>query len=227
LQSLVEEYIRDDRNVGRAEVFKYYGSFARSFLTMFELTLGNWMPPCRALVEHVNEWYMIFFLTHKFVIGFSVTSVITAVFIQETFNVATSDDQIMLNNTTRAMRKHEKKMTDLFIHADSDGSGTLDREEFLGVLQDPVVKKWLASMDLHVDDGNVLFELCDGGDGTVTATQLVRGAGQLKGTAKHIDLIELKKEQREIHTLMRQMAQRPSDKPEPVIITRDGWACAC
>jgi len=236
LQSLVEDYIRTEGNLGRAEVFQYYGSFARSFLTMFELTLGNWMPPTRALVEHVSEWYMIFFLLHKFVIGFSVTSVITAVFIQETFNVATSDDQIMVNNTTRAMRKHEKKMTDFFIHADSDGNGTLDREEFLGVLQCPVVKKWLASMDLHVEDGNFLFELCHGGKGTVNATQLVRGAGRLKGTARHIDLVQLKKEQRDIYTIVHQMSEQwrglthlrhSFDKPEPVLITRESWPRGC
>merc|ERR1719195_140337 len=117
---------------------------------MFEMTLGNWMPPCRALVENVDEWYMLFFLMHKFIIGFSVVSVITGVFIQETFKVATSDDQIMMNTKTRTMREHEKKMSEFFKHADADGSGELDLEEFLEVMGDPNIKK-MSEFFKHAD----------------------------------------------------------------------------
>merc|ERR1719336_3259276 len=87
LQQLLESYVLDETNAldKRLEVFMFYGTFARTMLTMFEITLGNWMPPCRALVENVSEWWMLFSLTHKLVIGFSVLSVITSVFIQETF----------------------------------------------------------------------------------------------------------------------------------------------
>merc|ERR1719204_448612 len=99
---------------------------------MFELTLGNWMPPTRALVEHVHEAYMLFFLMHKFVIGFSVVSVITGVFIQETFEVAQNDDQIMMNN---------KKRAELFQHADADGDGNLDHDEFMYIMHDPSIRK--------------------------------------------------------------------------------------
>jgi hypothetical protein len=98
LQKLVEPYVLDNRNPvdKRLQVFMFYGSFTRSMLTMFEITLGNWLPPCRALVENVNEWYMFLFVAHKLVIGFSVVSVINAVIVQETFKVATSDDKVML-----------------------------------------------------------------------------------------------------------------------------------
>merc|ERR1712008_196450 len=94
----------------RKEVYKYYGSFARSMLTMFEITLGNWIVPARALVENVSEWYMLFFLAHKMIIGFSVVSVITAVFIQETFKVATTHDRIMIMNKERGRKINAAKM---------------------------------------------------------------------------------------------------------------------
>merc|ERR1711983_67735 len=98
---VVDESIPEDK---RLEVFKFYGTFARAMLTMFEITLGNWMPPCRALVENVHELYMLFSLAHKLVIGFSVVSVITGVFIQETFKVATTDDRIMVMSRERATK---------------------------------------------------------------------------------------------------------------------------
>jgi len=168
---------------------------------MFELTLGNWMPPTRALVENVSEFYMVFFLLHKFIIGFSVVSVITGVFIQETFEDATSDDQIMLNNKKRAIRKHETKMSELFRHADEDNDGSLDRVEFMEVMQDPSVRKWLSSMGLEVDDVVTLFELVHGGDNHITAHELVMGAGKLRGGARSIDLITHMTEFRRSHAL--------------------------
>merc|ERR1719229_54353 len=114
LQQFLESYVQDESNPEdrRMEVFKFYGSFSRSMLTMFEITLGNWMPPCRALVENVSEWFMLIFLTHKLVIGFSVVSVINAVFVQETFKVATSDDRIMLMLKQRARKTHMNKIRD-------------------------------------------------------------------------------------------------------------------
>merc|ERR1719191_1989783 len=101
---MLEDYLRDQDNSatpGGIQVFRYFGSFARSMLTMFEITLGNWIVPARALVENVSEWYMVFAIFHKLVIGFSVVSVITGVFIQETFKVATSDDTLMLIQKNR------------------------------------------------------------------------------------------------------------------------------
>merc|ERR1712117_961553 len=66
LQATLEDYVLDESipQAARLEVFKYYGTFSRTMLTMFEITLGNWMPPCRALVENVNELYMLFSLMH-------------------------------------------------------------------------------------------------------------------------------------------------------------------
>jgi len=191
LQSMVEDYLRDPSIKGSEAgfiVYRHFGSFARSMLTMFEMTLGNWMVPCRSLVENVSEWYMLFFLMHKFIIGFSVVSVITGVFIQETFKVATSDDQIMMNNKKRTMREHEAKMKEFFAHADADGSGSLDQEEFVEVMHQEKVRTWLSSMGLDVEDAEMLFQLVNGGDDHVDAHELVIGASKLKGSARSIDL---------------------------------------
>merc|ERR1719242_1052247 len=152
LQQFLESYVQDESNPEdrRMEVFKFYGSFARTMLTMFEITLGNWMPPCRALVENVSEWYMLFSLAHKLVIGFSVVSVITGVFIQETFKVATTDDKIMVMSKERASKTHKAKMDALFNHADEDGDGFLNPDEYEAVLADPEIRTWLAAMELDV-----------------------------------------------------------------------------
>jgi len=207
LQSFLEVYILDVSNpeIKRMEVFKFYGTFARTMLTMFEITLGNWMPPCRALVENVSEWYMLFSLTHKLVIGFSVVSVITSVFIQETFKVATIDDRIMMMTKERASNTHIRKIVALFEHADNDGDGSIDCNEFHDVLADPEVKTWLASMELDVRDPVHLFALVDvDGDGEITVKELVDGVSRLKGAARNYDIVSL---QNTTQNMMREIRQ--------------------
>ena len=67
---------------GQQRVFMYFGTFTRSFLSLFELTLANWAPVCRVLLEDVNEWWVVFCLLHKFTVGFAVVGVINAVLMQ-------------------------------------------------------------------------------------------------------------------------------------------------
>merc|ERR1711908_238447 len=107
---MVMDYFDSTDDPARMEVFLFYGTFSRALLSMFEITLGNWMPPCRALVENVNEWYCIFFVLHKLVIGLSVLAVINGVFIQETFKVAGQDDWLMTVQKERLIRTHSRKM---------------------------------------------------------------------------------------------------------------------
>merc|ERR1711865_789276 len=52
LNYMLFEYL-DDRDGSDIEmqhrIYRYFGTFTRALLTMFEITLGNWIPACRAL----------------------------------------------------------------------------------------------------------------------------------------------------------------------------------
>jgi len=213
LQQLVEDYVLDASNPleKRRHVFKYYGTFARAMLTMFEMTLGNWMPPCRALVENVSEWYMLFSLIHKLVIGFSVVSVITSVFVQETFKVATTDDRIMMMTKARAAQTHLRKIGALFNHADANGDNLVDIDEFNEVLGQPDMRLWLAAMELDVRDAKTLFWMLDRDtDGRLTVKELVEGMSKLRGTAKNFDMVALQHATNELKDLVNQVLTNQS-----------------
>jgi len=144
------------------------------------------------LVENVHEGYMLFSLGHKLLIGFSVVTVITAVFIQETFKVATSDDKIMMMQKERAIKAQKSKMRALFEHADVDGDGRIGIEEFRRVMEDQQVRVWLSSMELDFSNTDLLFSMVDNdGSGEITLDELVAGFGRLRGSAKTIDLMML------------------------------------
>eukprot|EP00931_Biecheleriopsis_adriatica_P008017 TRINITY_DN109258_c0_g1_i1.p1 TRINITY_DN109258_c0_g1~~TRINITY_DN109258_c0_g1_i1.p1 ORF type:complete len:598 (+),score=102.23 TRINITY_DN109258_c0_g1_i1:57-1850(+) len=186
----------------RWEVYRYFGTFTRSMLSMFELTLGNWVPISRLLSERVSEWYTIFTMVFQVVLGFAVIKVITGVFLTETMKVASMDDSIMLKTKQRAMRLHKQKMSRLFEHADTDGSGVLDEDEFRNMLSQKDVRAWLASMDLDVeteDHEKALFHLLDSdGGGLVCMDEMIAGVARLKGPARNIDLSLLGQEMRKL-----------------------------
>ncbi|CAE7307718.1 Scn11a, partial [Symbiodinium microadriaticum] len=135
---------------GQQRVFMYFGTFTRSFLSLFELTLANWAPVCRVLLEEVNEWWVIFCLLHKLTVGFAVVGVINAVLMQETFKVAYLDDTVMVREKMRTMRAHVAKMSELFHEADTSGDGKLDLNEFKQILKKQEVRVWLSAMELDV-----------------------------------------------------------------------------
>ncbi|CAJ1366095.1 unnamed protein product [Effrenium voratum] len=192
-------------------VYVYFGTFSRALLTMFEITLANWPPVCRALTENVTEWFMIFFLVHKVTMGFAVIGVINGVLMQETFKVASYDDTIMMRTKQKAMRNHIKKMQLLFDEADTSEDGKIDLQEFQEILKDNELKAWLGAMELDIRDVGECWELLqeDAKDrsGGLSAEQLVVGVAKLQGTAKSLDLMKVIKVQEsmmsKIHRLER------------------------
>ncbi|CAE7242440.1 CACNA1G [Symbiodinium necroappetens] len=190
LNESLEVYFTDDTKPAseKLEVFEYFGTTARVMLTMFELTLANWPTAARILQENVTEWYSIFSVAYKLIVGFAAVGIINGVFMQETFKVAASDDKLMMRQKERDRSLHTKKMRTLFAAADESGDGFIDREEFCEIMNIPEVRTWLAAQELPVRDPNVLFSLLDDGDAELTAEELVKGVERLKGTAKGIDL---------------------------------------
>merc|ERR1719436_480436 len=113
--------------------------------------------------------------------GFAVVKVITGVFLHETFRVAATDDELMIVQKKRAVKKHSREMEKLFRMADETHDGYISREEFKKVLSIPRVKTWLAAMELEVEDYDLLFDFIDDGDQMISAEELMRGVQRLKG----------------------------------------------
>jgi hypothetical protein len=172
----------------RKEVFKYFGSFSRSLLSCFEMTVGNWVPIARLLVEEVSEWFMIISLVHKMMIGYAMIGIINGVFIQETFKVAATDDLLMVQRKADASKSHGKKMRRLF-GATAGADGCITKKQFKKMVKEPYVSQWLSAMEFDVRDADAVFNLVDtSGDGQVSLDELCKGISQLKGPAKSLDL---------------------------------------
>merc|ERR1712087_467688 len=69
----------------KEDVFRYFGTYWRAMVSLFELMLANWPPICRLMMESMHESWSIFALMYKLIMGVAVIGVIMGVFVQETF----------------------------------------------------------------------------------------------------------------------------------------------
>ncbi|CAE7940348.1 ycf45, partial [Symbiodinium sp. KB8] len=190
VSTLVRDFITDDAkpDFDREEVFRYYGTFTRTFLSMFEILFANWGPPCRVLVEYVGEYYSIFFLLYRCVLGFAVINVVNAIFVQQTLKTASSDEELAFKNKEKDIALYANKVKKLFQTMDFSGDGAINLEEFSKLVKSPKLKFWMSQLELEYHDLLSLFEFLDNGDGEITLTEFIEGAARLRGGAKALDI---------------------------------------
>ncbi|CAE7553116.1 CACNA1I [Symbiodinium pilosum] len=190
VSTLCRDFFEDDSyDVSlREAVFRYYGTFTRTFLTMFEILFANWGPACRVLVENFSEWFSIFFLFYRCVLGFAVLNVVNAVFVQQTMKTAGSDEELAFKQKEKDAQMYTRKVKRLFQTIDDSGDGTLNLEEFSKLVQSPKLKFWMSQLELEYHDLLSLFEFLDNGDGEITLMEFIEGAARLRGGAKALDI---------------------------------------
>lgn len=189
---LAQSYMQDDQvdPEARRLVFRYYGTFTRTFLTMFEILFANWAPACRILVE-TNEWFTLFFLIYRCVIGFAVLNVVNAVFVQQTLKTASSDEELQFRQKQIEVDRYTRKVRQFFKTIDESGDGSITFDEFSQLVESPKLKFWVSQLELEYHDLLSLFEMMDDGDGEITLDEFIEGAARLKGSAKSIDIWRL------------------------------------
>ncbi|CAK0875413.1 unnamed protein product [Prorocentrum cordatum] len=183
-QSLLTEDVK-------VKLFTYFGTYSRSMLSMFELTLANWPEICRFLVEEVHEGFSAFCLIFKLSIGFAVIGVINGVFIQQTFSAAQSDELIMVRKQIREVQQLEHRLARLFKMADINNDSLLTRSELGFLLQKRSIRLWLEAMEIPCTDIGILFDVVGKGKAKITAEEFISGITRLKGGARNIDMLSL------------------------------------
>eukprot|EP00435_Cladocopium_sp_Y103_P046752 s144_g13.t1 len=154
------ERIADANSQAVQDVFMHYGTFSRTFLTMFEILFANWGPPARILVDNVSEWYSIFFLLYRCVLGFAV---INAIFVQQTLKTASSDEELSFKQKEKDIAMYASKVKKLFQTMDFSGDGAINLEEFAKLVKSPKLKFWMSQLELEYHDLLSLFEFLDNG----------------------------------------------------------------
>mmetsp|Transcript_11922 Transcript_11922/g.27826 ORF Transcript_11922/g.27826 Transcript_11922/m.27826 type:complete len:643 (+) Transcript_11922:81-2009(+) len=177
----------------RLLIFSYFGTFSRMLVTMFEITIGNWVPSCRALMDNVSDWYGLFYILYTCCFCFAIVRVITAVFITETQRVVSNDDKIALRKKEKEKEAYLARLRHMSAELDASGDGRVSYEEFAEFIHKDEMKMWLATLDINSHELDNLFRLLDNGEGEIEVEEFITGVSRLKGPATSIDVVTILK----------------------------------
>eukprot|EP00930_Biecheleria_cincta_P098236 TRINITY_DN8990_c0_g1_i1.p1 TRINITY_DN8990_c0_g1~~TRINITY_DN8990_c0_g1_i1.p1 ORF type:complete len:581 (-),score=105.78 TRINITY_DN8990_c0_g1_i1:281-1981(-) len=190
---LVQDYLRDtdpSTQVWR-DVYSHYGTYTRSFFTMFEIMFANWAPGCRMLMDNISEAFGLLFIVYRCMIGLSLINVVNSIFVSQTLKFASTDEEFMAKKLAKENETYRRKLEQLFMGADDSGDGYLTKQEFVELLSDDHMKLWLTQLGLEYHDLVALFDLIDDGDGRINWEEFLNGSKMLRGGAKSIDVFRL------------------------------------
>jgi len=144
----------------RSWLFEHYGSFSRSFYTLFECTLSNaWVGQSRVMVFRVHILYVVFWAFYVMLVVFAVMKVVSALFLEQTLKIAASDADMMLSKKEEE-KEHNIEMLRLFLEAsDEDGNGQMHQDELDALLDHEDIQVRLLKVGLESHEVQGLFHL--------------------------------------------------------------------
>ncbi|KAF4696077.1 hypothetical protein FOZ60_002307 [Perkinsus olseni] len=180
--------------------YTYWGSVWRSSFTLFQVvTLDDWSSNvARPLVMQSSGvkalGYALMFILFIMLTSFTI--------MQQLLGAMCESAQVCArDNEVHALKIREKEnaqiveaLKAIFLAADKDGSGTIEREEMRASLKDPKVRRLLRQIDVVGTDMVDLFTLMDEAQGTkdgIDADEFLKRCQLLKGDARGRDLIPI------------------------------------
>ncbi|CAE8650663.1 unnamed protein product [Polarella glacialis] len=184
--NLMEIFLEDPNQPleARQLVYKYYGTFTTTMLTMWEVLLGDWIVPTRVAVDHVSEWFSLWFIIHRLLLGFALLNVVSAMFVHQTMQVAEQDIDLQWRKKRNRTSNTEQRLRELFPE-----DGTISLDEFAELVH---TEEWMCVIDslgLGPRDALALFEMMDvNHSGDISFDEFIAGSARLRGKAKNIDM---------------------------------------
>ena len=148
---------------------------------------------CVQVVRHVavNQWYMIaFFCVFLLVTTFGIMNILVSVIVEQTLAASLQNKQRLRVREEKAQRAELDSIKEIFLISDTDGSNSLDRDEFLAAVKNPEVQWRMKMLELPVAETVKLFGVLDGdGSQTLSYTDFIQGCAKLKGHAMSKDML--------------------------------------
>merc|ERR1712232_199969 len=188
---LIEGFIsrNPDTQISQA-VFHHYGSLGGSMASLFAAISGgeDWMHLSEPL-EQLNKWYLLVFVFYVTFVLFGILNIVTAIFVEAASHVAEIDRDLVIQDDINREKKVIEKIKQIFISADTDGSGFLSKQELDVALESTDIVAYLKTLEWDVSEARGLFQLLDcEGKLEVGIDEFVYGMMRLKGCAKTLDI---------------------------------------
>jgi len=201
MTQILQPFLRDDGSDPEVRMLAYwhFGTFIRSFLTMFEITLapGAWDKSGRTMIYEVSQLYMLFFLGYLILVTFALIRTIGAIFLKETLEGAARDTDKRIAHTYRDP-KYVRKLWKVFEGLDKDKKGFITLEQLCAILEDDDMYKDFKSLGIQFHEMQGLLTLMDDGDDEISFGEFIAGVMRVKVAGKGADLATLLLENKKV-----------------------------
>ncbi|CAE7372853.1 Catsper1 [Symbiodinium natans] len=168
----------------------FFGTIPRTMYTLVQVvTLESWnMTVGRPLVDRQPLLFPVLLL-YIFLTTFGLLNIIVGVIVENTLNIASSDQDLQDRRMQRQLLQELEFLKQVFESADADGSGTLEREEFVEICQQKEVKNALLRMEVPAEQPEELFDILDEeGVGHINFVKFHESVKKVRGVPTNFDM---------------------------------------
>jgi len=168
----------------------------RAFATVFDSVLtfwkqlvagDSWGTLCEPIVEH-SPWTFFFFVMVLVTVNLTMLNCILAVVVEAGAAATAADEHDQATQREKMVFQAEGKLIDLCSGLDSDGSGSLNIQEFFeGFRNNPDFRQCLEIMHVTETDMVMIFNICDEDDsGDVDYREFVEQLRRIKHSGEQL-----------------------------------------
>lgn len=172
------------------------GSLMDSMHTLYASITGGftWIEVRDAFDDISPAWGLLFEAYIAFC-NFAVLNVMTGVFCQSAIESAEKDHELNLESVSQEKEKYFRAVRRLFTQLDQNSDGGITRKEFERAWKDPVLQTVFDALEISSTDAWDLFRQLDrDGSGEVDVDEFLEGCMMIKGPARSIDVVCIKKD---------------------------------
>jgi len=200
LAQLLQQTVIDDSQPikMRRDVWNRFGTWSKALYTTYEITMApGGFVQYRDIIEKCGQPMVgVFFIVYGCTVTFAVIRVITALFLKATLSVCDKEEY---EEGRRVMMRRNDFAEKLRATIDEDGSGGIDYDEFLALIEIPHMKEWLIDAGLNDDAVKRLFRsLMDNDSGEMNFDDFLESLSQMKGPPRTTTLMVVSYEMRKL-----------------------------
>jgi len=154
-----------------------------SFFSLFQIiTTDNWNTIAEPVIRLSKLWRLFFVFFIAFC-SWTMISILTAVASDNVISATTGRQERERLERERKTKEFYKLLRAMFLAADEDGNGLLDKEEFRALLETDQLKELLTTLEIHVKKEE-LYDMWDtldvAGTGVLKLDEFVDGLAYLQ-----------------------------------------------
>lgn len=170
------------------ELQEYYGGLLKAYVTLYK-AISNGQSWGVLMDPLPDVTFDICFLVYITIAFFGVLNVVSAVFVESAMASTSHFKELRIYECRKAKTELVRHMREVFMQIDRDQSGEISLDEMDLFLRDPQLKTYVESLEVTVEDTEMLFRLMDVDDsGVVDIDEFCKGLMKLCGPSRSFDL---------------------------------------